>query len=83
MAWVYILKGSSGRHYIGSTTDLARRLAEHRNGHTATTRRLGTCLEVVAAREYPTLDEARAVERSLKRMKRPDYAIEWLRQPHA
>jgi hypothetical protein len=27
MAWVYILKRSSGRHYIGSAVDLAARFA--------------------------------------------------------
>jgi hypothetical protein len=26
MAWVYILKGSSGRHYIGSAVDLQESL---------------------------------------------------------
>jgi len=34
MAWVYILRGSSGRHYIGSAVDLDVRLAQHRCGHT-------------------------------------------------
>ncbi len=29
MAWVYILRGSSGRHYIGSTVDLESRFAQH------------------------------------------------------
>jgi GIY-YIG catalytic domain len=32
MAWVYILRGSSGRHHIGSTINLERRLSEHRGG---------------------------------------------------
>ena len=32
MAWVYILRGSCGRYYIGSTENLDRRLAEHRRG---------------------------------------------------
>jgi predicted GIY-YIG superfamily endonuclease len=26
MAWAYILRGDSGRYYIGSTTSLERRL---------------------------------------------------------
>jgi predicted GIY-YIG superfamily endonuclease len=25
MPWAYIIRGTTGRHYIGSTTDLARR----------------------------------------------------------
>jgi hypothetical protein len=39
MAWVYILRGSCGRHYIGSTEDLDRRLAEHRRGKVHSTHR--------------------------------------------
>ena len=75
MPWVYILRGDSGRHYIGSTTDLERRLTEHRRGQTHTTRRLGNHLELVASREMATLDEARELERSLKRKKNPALAI--------
>jgi predicted GIY-YIG superfamily endonuclease len=74
MAWVYILKGASGRHYIGSTVDLDQRLAQHRRGHTHTTRRLGA-LDVVAAREVGTLTEARRLERTLKAKKNPSVAI--------
>jgi tRNA/rRNA methyltransferase/putative endonuclease len=50
MAWVYILRGKSGRHYIGSTDDLERRLAEHQRGSNHTTRRLGGEVELVASR---------------------------------
>jgi predicted GIY-YIG superfamily endonuclease len=75
MPWVYILRGSSGRHYIGSTVDLDGRFAQHLRGHTATTRRLGTDLEIVAKKEVPTLDEARRVERIAKRKKNPRLAI--------
>ncbi|PYL10674.1 MAG: hypothetical protein DME34_00045 [Verrucomicrobia bacterium] len=35
MAWVYILRGSTGRHYIGSAIDLHARFAQHLRGHTA------------------------------------------------
>jgi predicted GIY-YIG superfamily endonuclease len=78
VAWVYMLRGGSGRHYIGSTTDLQRRLAEHRRGHTHTTRRLGGCAEVVAALELASPVEARALERQLKRKKNPALALELL-----
>ena len=80
MAWVYILRSDSGRHYIGSTTDLERRLAEHRRGHTHTTKRLGGELEHAATLELPTLAEARALERELKRKKNPQVAIYLLRE---
>ena len=75
MAWVYILRGSSGRHYIGSAVDLDARFAQHLRGHTATTKRLGDKLEIVASKEVTTLREARAIERSLKRKKKPKLAI--------
>ena len=75
MAWVYILRGSSGRHYIGSTNDLERRLIEHRNGGTHSTARLGYPLELVASLEIPELTEARKLERELKRKKNPNLAI--------
>ena len=80
MPWVYILRGSNGRHYIGSTTDLARRLEEHRRGHTHTTIRLGDELEVVESCELASLTEARALERELKRKKNPGLAIYLLHQ---
>jgi hypothetical protein len=57
MAWVYILKGSK-RHYLGWTVDLDARLAQHRRGHTHTTKRLGETLELVASKEFATLGSA-------------------------
>jgi predicted GIY-YIG superfamily endonuclease len=75
MAWVYILKGSSGRHYFGSAVDLDARFAQHLRGHTATTKRLGDKLGVVAKKEVATLKEAREIERFLKRKKNPKAAI--------
>ncbi len=79
MAWVYILAGSTGRYYIGSTTDLVRRLEQHQRGHTHTTRRLGA-VELAASKEVETLAEARALERSLKSKKNPRIALYLLRQ---
>ncbi len=80
MAWVYILRGETGRHYIGSTTDLDRRINQHRNGLCHTTRRLGARLDLVAALELGELAEARQLERELKRKKNPDLAIHLLKQ---
>jgi predicted GIY-YIG superfamily endonuclease len=75
MAWVYIIRGSSGRHYFGSAIDLNARFAQHLRGHTATTKRLGETLEIVAKKEVVTLGEARKIERELKRKKNPKLAI--------
>jgi putative endonuclease len=69
MAWVYILRGSNGRCYLGSTVDLDRRVAEHRGGKTHSTRRLGGRIELLASRECASLEEARALERELKAWK--------------
>ena len=80
MAWVYILRGSNGRHYIGSTVDLNARLAQHLRGHTATTKRLGAELQIVAKKEVPSLSKAREIERTLKRKKNPTLAIYHLQQ---
>jgi predicted GIY-YIG superfamily endonuclease len=78
MAWVYILQGATGRHYIGSTVDLDARFAQHLRGHTATTRRLGGELRIVAKKEMETLQQARKVERFLKskkKIQRSQYSI--------
>jgi predicted GIY-YIG superfamily endonuclease len=80
MPWVYILRGSSGRHYIGSAADQHARLAQHRRGHTHTTRRSGENLELVGSKEVATLDEARKIERTLKAKKNPRIAVYALRQ---
>jgi predicted GIY-YIG superfamily endonuclease len=80
MPWVYILRGSAGRHYIGSTVDLDARFAQHLRGHTATTKRLGDQLEIVAKKEVASLGEARKIERNLKRKKNPKLAIYYLRE---
>ena len=75
MPWVYIIRGSTGRHYIGSAIDLDARFAQHLRGHTATTRRLGNKLQIVAKKEVPSVGDARKLERILKRKKNPSLAI--------
>ena len=75
MPWVYILRGSSGRHYIGSAVDLDARFAQRLRGHTATTKRLGEKLEMIARKEVATLGEARKIEHMLKGKKNPKLAI--------
>ena len=79
MPWVYILRGSSGRHYIGSCVNLDARFAQHLRGHTATTKRLGDKLEIVAKKEVASLGAARQIERALKRKKSPALAIYYLK----
>jgi predicted GIY-YIG superfamily endonuclease len=75
MAWVYILRGSSGRHYIGCTDNLARRIAEHRRGSNHTTRRFGMTIELLVAKELSSMAEARKLETALKKKKNPNVAV--------
>jgi putative endonuclease len=70
--YVYILKDSTGKFYVGSTNNLERRFKQHNSGHTYTTRRMGE-LELVFSQEFDTLEKARNIELKLKRLKRKDY----------
>jgi len=75
MAWVYILRGKTGRHYIGSTENLERRIEEHRRGSNHTTRRFGEEIEIVASCELQSMAQARKLEFTLKRKKNPRLAV--------
>ena len=75
MAWVYILRGKSGRHYIGSTDNLQRRIAEHQRGNNHTTHRLGSGVELVAEAQVSSMTEARALEGQLKRKRNSRLAV--------
>ncbi len=60
-AFAYILRNrTSGRHYIGSTTDLDRRLSDHQRGNTPSTRNRGRW-ELVYSEECADLKAARNV----------------------
>jgi putative endonuclease len=73
MAWVYILQSlRDKRYYIGSTTNLVARLKHHQGGFTHSTHRFGD-ISCVFSQEYNTLEEARSIERKLKKLKRRDY----------
>ncbi len=74
MAWVYILRGTR-RHYLGASDNLDRRIAERKRGSNHTALRLGDHVELVAAKELPSMTEARKLEQTLKRKKNPQIAI--------
>ena len=66
---VYILKNSiSGRHYIGSTNDLIRRVDEHNSGRNKSTRQKGIW-EVIYTEEYSSHLEAIRREKQIKSYK--------------
>ena len=65
----YILQNSlSGRHYIGSTGDLIRRLAEHNRGQTKSTRQKGEWI-LLYKEEFKTSIEAKRREKIIKSFK--------------
>jgi len=73
MPWVYILfSKKSNKYYVGSTTDINNRVRHHQGGYTPSTKRLGS-VSLIFRQEYPTLNEARKVEKRLKKLKRRDY----------
>ena len=71
-AFVYILKDNDDKFYIGSADNLKRRLAQHKAGHTQTTRNMAEPT-MVFSQEYDSLERARKIERKLKKLKRKDY----------
>ncbi len=74
---MYILHNpETDRFYIGSTSDLERRLKQHRKGYTRTSRILETN-DLVYKEEFETLIEARSREKKLKSYKSKKY-IKWL-----
>lgn len=60
MYTVYVLRDRSGKLYKGCTNNLERRLIEHKNGHTVTTRKMSE-LKVVYTEEY--MDSVTAFQR--------------------
>jgi len=69
---VYILKSELGKYYIGSSDNLERRLKQHKEGTTPSTKRMGK-MELVFYQSYQSLKDARSVEFKLKKLKRKDF----------
>jgi putative endonuclease len=70
-AYVYILASArNGALYIGVTTDLSRRLFEHRNGLTGGFAATHGTTRLVYAEEHGRIDDAIAREKQLKKWQR-------------
>jgi len=68
--WIYILaSGRNGTLYVGVTADLAARIWQHRNDPKGFVKRYGLSL-LVHIEEYPTIDEAIAREKAIKKWNR-------------
>lgn len=69
MASVYILRSlKNSRYYIGSTTDIKRRLVEHNSGESKYTS-LTRPFELVFSQNFEDIKTARRIELKLKRFK--------------
>ncbi|MDT0143903.1 GIY-YIG nuclease family protein [Microbacterium sp. PRC9] len=66
MGIVYILRCADGTYYVGSTTDVSRRLEQHRAGMGATYTRRRLPVELVWMEEFARIDEAFAWEKRIQ-----------------
>ena len=64
---VYVIRHSkSGELYKGQTSDVAKRVEQHNQGQTKSTKRLSGEWHLVYSEEYDTRDEALKREKYLK-----------------
>jgi putative endonuclease len=78
--FVYILECRGGRLYTGVTTDLARRLDEHRGGRRgARFTRAHPPAILLAVQRMPNRSEAQKLEAAIKRLPRAR-KLEWVAQ---
>jgi len=69
MAYLYILQSQVNfRYYIGSTTNLERRINEHNNGQSKYTS-LTKPFKLVFSQEFQSIQLAKKIELKLKRFK--------------
>jgi putative endonuclease len=70
MPHLYILRCSDGSFYVGSTRDLARRVAEHCSGHGAAYTRRRLPVVLVFQQEFERVDEAYLAEKQVQNWSR-------------
>jgi putative endonuclease len=69
--WLYILaSGKRGTLYVGVTSDLGRRMHEHREGLLPGFTRTYGVKRLVYAETFSSIDDARRAERAMKRWRR-------------
>ena len=64
-AWSYILECRNGEYYVGSTTDVERRLEEHQAGLGGDFTRKHRPVKLVYKEEYASIEQAFQRERQL------------------
>ena len=68
MFYIYILQNSSGRFYIGYTSNLEERIKRHQQGRSPYTKNRGPW-KLVYSESYPTKTQAAAREKFIKSKK--------------
>jgi putative endonuclease len=63
---VYALRFESGEIYIGITSNLERRLIEHRRRQSPSTKKFGGKFEIIYTKEFPDYTKIRSHEKYLK-----------------
>jgi predicted GIY-YIG superfamily endonuclease len=85
MAWVYILECNDGSYYVGSTTDLDRRVSEHQLGVGAAYTRRRRPVRLAWAEEFSRIDDAFFFEKQVqgwgRRKREALIRGEWQRLP--
>ncbi|WP_394553009.1 GIY-YIG nuclease family protein [Agromyces sp. MMS24-JH15] len=66
MPYLYILECADGTTYVGSTTDLDRRLAQHATGEGAAYTRRRLPVKLVYVEEYSRIDDAFTREKQIQ-----------------
>ena len=64
MFYVYVLKGEDGKHYVGYSSNLKRRVKQHQSGQNTSTKYQRW--ELIYYEAYKTESKARERERKLK-----------------
>ncbi len=70
MAWVYLLRCRDGSYYVGSTTNLERRLAQHQDGQGASYTRRRRPVVLVWACETACVRDAFQFEKQVQNWSR-------------
>ena len=78
--YTYILKSkTSGKLYIGQTSNLAKRVKRHNSGGSNYTRGKGPW-ELIFSMEFSTRAEAVQIERKLKGFKNTERIYDWIKR---
>jgi putative endonuclease len=66
LGYLYVLRCADGSYYVGSTTNMEVRLAQHHAGEGGSFTAERLPIELIYSAEFPTLHEAFLAERQVK-----------------